>query len=69
MTKTITKNRHGDMVNALMCCEGKEPLTPAIARKVARRQRRNKGSKSQAYKCPFCPHWHVGRAQKGGWRG
>lgn len=45
-------------------CDGKDPLpNPRVARQVAsriRNRRRDAGARVQAYRCPFCEHWHVG---------
>lgn len=41
-------------------CEGKDRLTHERAHSIARRQRR-KGHRVQAYKCPVCGSWHIGR--------
>lgn len=42
----------------LSTCEGKDKLSFAQARKIAKKRR---GSvRLDAYKCPFCRRWHVG---------
>jgi hypothetical protein len=40
-------------------CAGKKQLSAPIAKSIALRHRK-KGRKSDAYKCKFCRHWHVG---------
>lgn len=43
-------------------CDGKDRMpNPRVARQVAARMRgRRDGARVQAYRCPFCEHWHVG---------
>lgn len=42
-------------------CEGKRPFdTWSMAANVARRRKKN-DKKGQAYKCPFCRKFHIGR--------
>lgn len=41
-------------------CEGKDPLPRDVAQKLAKRQRKKKGAKVDAYKCQFCAKWHIG---------
>lgn len=49
-------------------CEGKEKLSAATARMVARK---GKDPTLEAYKCPHCRKWHVGsnpKKMKKGWK-
>lgn len=46
-------------------CTGKEPFERAgVARAVARRMSQ-RGKHVSAYRCDFCPNWHVGTPPKG----
>jgi hypothetical protein len=42
-------------------CKRKEMLGPRRARNLAA-EVRLKGEDVQAYRCPFCPGWHLGHA-------
>jgi hypothetical protein len=59
--------RHTEKIGqefALSCCYGKEAFKGhGSASKVLRRQRKSKTHKErlQAYRCPKCHDWHIGR--------
>ena len=50
------------MIDPDYSCEGKDPMTYAVAEKAAKRiKTRRQGKTPTPYKCPKCGHWHIGR--------
>ena len=47
----------------LAVCDGKDGMTPARAKNVAKSMR-SRGARAQAYRCAFCRQWHVGTTPK-----
>lgn len=45
-------------------CIGKERLTKTQARTAAARMYKRDRSSINAYRCPYCNYWHVGKRQK-----
>lgn len=45
-------------------CERKEKHSKDEAFAIAVKMRRSKGQTLDAYQCPFCGNWHVGRRNR-----
>lgn len=51
-----------DHIGELAACAGKVAFESAsLAKKVARRRRKQGGLNGEAYKCKFCGDWHIGK--------
>lgn len=49
-----------------VCTRKRRYQTRKIARRVAKRMNMEGGPPREAYRCPYCQHFHVGKKQRSG---